>query len=82
MTKVRRKWTRETDSLIFERGASRNVIITLEPAGLVGFRLKGTRKTYSLTADKCYMMALKASIMHERKEKSKRKMSARRGLIF
>ena len=82
MTRVKKKWSRETDSAVFEKGKNRQVIVTLEPGGVIGFRLKGTRKTYSLTTGRCHMMALKASILQEKREKSKRKMNAKRGITF
>ncbi len=82
MTRVKKKWSRETDCSVFERGRKRQVIVTLEPGGVIGFRLKGTRKTYCLTTARCHMMALSASIMQEKKEKSKRKINAKRGITF
>ena len=82
MTRVKKKWSRETDSSVFEKGKNRRVIVILEPGGVIGFRLKGTRKTYNLTAAKCHMMALKASIFLEKKEKAGRKIKAKRGITF
>lgn len=58
------------------------MIVILEPGGVIGFRLKGTSKTYSLTAAKCHLMALKASILQEKKEKARRKMNAKQGITF
>lgn len=83
MTKVGSKtWTRETDSPVFEAGTFRNVIVCLAPGGVIGFRLKGTRRRYDLTAASCYMKAMTSVLFKEKMEKAKlRKFKAKRSRI-
>lgn len=76
MTIIRKTVRRETRMQVCERG-TRNVIVSIEPPGIVGFRLKGTRRTYSLTADALYWLALKAHLAAERREKAKAKKPQR-----
>lgn len=38
--------------------AGREAVITLRPPNLIGFRLKGTRKTYWTTVEACYKNAV------------------------
>lgn len=82
MTKVGLKtWSRETDSQVFERGM-RNVIVTLAPGGVVSFRLKGTRRSFDLTAAKCYTIAVNSAAFKQRMGKAKaRKHKIKRSMI-
>lgn len=64
-----RRVERETVATVFERSLKRPVIVSIEPSGLVGFRLKGTRRTYYLMADACYCAALKADVNAQQKGK-------------
>lgn len=65
---------RETAATIFERSRQRPVIVTIHPErGLVSFRLKGTRRTYQLTADACYCAALKAELNAQTNLRRKRR---------
>lgn len=69
---TRSKVERETTATVFERSAHRPVIVTIEPErGIVGFRLKGTRRTYELAADSLYCAALKAELQVSVKGKSR-----------
>ena len=52
----------ETRATVFERSKHREVIITLDPSGIISLRLKGTAREYDLTADACYCSAVKASV--------------------
>jgi len=65
--------TRKTRATIFERSKQREVIITLEPPSLIGFRLKGTRRTYYLEAAACYQLAVKATVRAGQRERRKKK---------
>ena len=56
----------ETRATVFERSKNREVIITLEPSGVISLRLKGTTREYELTAEACYCSAVKASVKSER----------------
>ena len=69
--KARRKVEIETDATVFERSVHRHVIVSVEPSGLVGFRLKGTRRTYHLPADAGYCTALKADVGAQETPRSK-----------
>jgi len=64
---MRRKVEVETEAAIFERSRQRPVIVSVEPSGVIGFRLKGTQRTYYLTADACYCAALKADMKAQKK---------------
>lgn len=72
MTKLTKPVRRETDSTVYEQGKHRPVIVSLEPPGLITFRLKGTRRTYRLTVDGCYLLAVKAHLEGLRREKRKK----------
>lgn len=72
-TKCTKPVFRETHGGILERGKVRPVIVSIEPPDVIGFRLKGMRTTYYLTAGGCFMQAVKAKIAGEKKEKAKAK---------
>jgi hypothetical protein len=65
-TKLKRSLVRETSATIFEQGENRPVIVTLYPHGVVGLRLKGTRRTYTLDVQSLYVRAVKAAVDAER----------------
>lgn len=69
--KGKRKIEIETEATVFERSVQRHVIVSVEPSGLVGFRLKGTRRTYHLPADAGYCVALKADVSAQQKPTGK-----------
>lgn len=72
MTKVKKPVYRETvEGGIFSRGKTRPVIVSIEPPNVVGFRLKGTRRTYYLTADAMFIQAVKAQLALDKKERAK-----------
>lgn len=60
--KTKKNFEVETSVTVFERSQRRPVVVKVEPSGLIGFRLKGTRRTYELTADACYHAAVKAEV--------------------
>ncbi len=62
MTKLTRVVERETLGTIYSQGKEREVIVSLSPPNVIGFRLKGTHQVYYLTSDGCFMAALKADI--------------------
>lgn len=70
MTIIRKTVKRETRMPVFERG-ERNVIVSIEPPGVVGFRLKGTRTTYTLPADRLWWIAMQADMAMKKREKAK-----------
>ncbi len=70
MTSVNRRIARETVAAVRERGRQRPVIVTIEPPGLViGFRLKATRRTYTLPVETCYHLAVQAHVDAARRAK-------------
>lgn len=78
MTTCTRPVRRETHGTIFECGKHRPVIVSIEPPNVIGLRLKGTRRTYFLTSEVAYMVALRAHLAALKKEKARAKKKARR----
>lgn len=66
---AKRTTRRETAALQREQGKTRNVIVIIYPSGLLGFKLKGLRRTEYLAADVCYEMAVKIRLRAEAREK-------------
>ena len=62
MTKVKKTLSRETDGRVREQGKMRAIIVSLEPGGLIGFRAKGTRRTYHLAVEGCFDLAVKKQV--------------------
>jgi hypothetical protein len=60
MTQLHKTIERETAATVFERSLERLIIVSLEPPGLLGFRLKGTRQTYRLPVQTCFWLAVRA----------------------
>ena len=65
-----RKITRQTGATVFDTGRRRAVCVTVDPpAGLVTFRLKGTRRAYALPADWLYKEACQRHVARERQKR-------------
>ena len=77
MILVRRPVRRESLGTVFERGKRRPVVVSIEPPNLLGFRLKGTRRTYYLTAEAGYLMAIKAVLRAQAAEKKAQRKTRR-----
>jgi hypothetical protein len=60
-----------------ERGKHRRIIVTLYPAGFIGFRPEGTRREETLSIDAAYAMAIKSRVFRERMEKAKQRKASR-----
>ncbi|HOF17583.1 MAG TPA: hypothetical protein PK082_01640 [Phycisphaerae bacterium] len=60
MTTLKKPVSRETAARQFERGADRPIIVSIEPPGTLGFRLKGTRRTYRLPVATCFLLAVRS----------------------
>jgi hypothetical protein len=74
MTDLRKPVRRVSRGLIREAGKVREVVVILRPPNVLGFRAKGCRKEYQLTAEACYTMAVKASVLAQKRlKKQKRK---------
>jgi hypothetical protein len=78
MTRLKHKLKRETSATVFELGRHRAVIVSLEPPCLISLRLKGTRRTFYLSADTAYVRAVKAHLDAEAREKNQRRKTAKR----
>lgn len=77
-TKCKKPVYRETHGGILERGKVRPVIVSVEPPNRVGFRLKGMRTTYYLTAEAIFMQAVQAKVAADRREKAKAKAKGKK----
>jgi len=73
MIEVTRRLQRVSDSHIHSGGRTRAVIVELSPdrPGLIGFRLKGTRRTYYLPIDACYRDAVRCELARQKAERKK-----------
>jgi hypothetical protein len=60
---------RETRATAYDRGKERPIIVSLEAPSVIGFRLKGTGQTYRLTVGACYLLAVKADVSMEKRER-------------
>jgi len=79
MTNLTKPVSRVSNATIREAGRTREIVITLQPPSLLGFRAKGCRKTYWLPAAACYMQAVKADVAFQKKQKAKtHKLNKRR----
>ncbi len=72
-TKTVKAVSRETSESERDRGRSRNWIIVVGPGNLVGFRLKGTRRTYETTVGACAALARRQWAVAERNRKAAKK---------
>jgi hypothetical protein len=74
MTPLTRRVVRESAAMIHEAARNRPIVVTLEPPGrMIGFRPKGTRKTYYLPIDWCYARAVQAQVDATRRVRGKRR---------
>jgi len=72
-TILRKPVIRVTRGKVREAGKLREVIVILRPPNVIGFRAKGCKKEYQLTAEACYWMAMKAEHMYKKKKKTKKR---------
>ena len=72
---------RVTRDLIREAGKVREVVVTLRPPNVLGFRAKGCRREYRLTAEVCYIMAVRAHVAEQKKAKDKARKEKKRANI-
>lgn len=73
MTNLNKPVKRVSHGLVREQGRRRRIVITLRPPNVLGFRAKGCRKEYQLTAEVCYTMAVRAEVLEKKKKRKKRK---------
>jgi hypothetical protein len=68
MTKADKPVSRESYSIVRERGKLREVVVTIHPTW-IGLRLKGTRKVFQLDINAAYNRAAWAEAEKARAEK-------------
>jgi len=71
MTVLKKPISRVSQSQVFEKGKLRDIVVILEPPGLLYFRAKGMRKKYALPVAACYTLAVRAHVKDEKKRKQK-----------
>lgn len=69
MTRLSRAVRRETSAAVWDRGRNRQVIVSIEPGSepLLGFRLKGTRRTYYLRPTDCFRRAVMLAVQERKR---------------
>ena len=72
MVYLTRPIKRISSAVIHEAGKIREVVVIIRPHGVIGFRAKGCRKEYQITADILYTMAVKASVAAVERLKKKK----------
>lgn len=72
MTTLNKPVKRVTGGLVREHGKPREVVVVLRPPNVLGFRAKGCRKEYQLTAEACYTMAVRAHVLAAKRQRSKK----------
>ncbi len=77
-TDLKKTVKRVSSDLVREAGKIRQIVVSLEPPCLLGFRAKGCRKTYYLTAEVCYSLAIKAHVLDLKRQKAKEKKEKRK----
>ena len=70
MTRLQKVVRRVTNVEQYELGKSRPIVVSVEPPGLLGFRLLGTRRTYRLPVGACFMLAVRAEADDKRRAKA------------
>ena len=79
MTPVTRPLARESAAAMHSAGRARAIVIELTPPGeLIGFRLKGTRRTYNLPVAWCYREALRNEVARQKRERAEERKRAKR----
>lgn len=77
-TVLKKPVVRVTRGKVRETGKLREVLVILRPPNVIGFRAKGCRKEYQLTAESCYWLAMKAEHTYNKKMKKKMKKRKRK----
>ncbi len=73
------KVTRETRAECREAGRYRRIVVTIYPNGIIGFRAKGTRREYMMSAAWGYQHAVQSAAYAERPKRRRRRVN--RGLL-
>lgn len=69
MTKLTKTVQRISAGFVHQASKVRPIVVSLEPPSVLGFRAKGCRKTYKLTAKACYWLAVKAEQRYNARQK-------------
>jgi len=69
MTKLKKPVRRETNAMVREAGKPREIIIILRQPNVLGFKAKGCRREYTLTAEVCYTMAVRADVAAKKNQR-------------
>jgi len=77
MTSLNKPVARTMNGQVREAGKQREIVVILRPPNVLGFRAKGCRKEYQLTAEGCYTMAVRAYVAAEKTAKRKAKRTIR-----
>ena len=75
-TRIKGKIVRLTECEVFEQGKLRGIVVELMPRA-IGFRLAGTRTTYTLGVEGLYHKAVRATVEDAAKQKGKRRKGGR-----
>ena len=78
MTDLNKRIKRVSKGLVQEAGKRRPIIIILRPPNVLGFRAKGCRREYQLTAEACWTMAIKADVAAAKRAKKQSKLVNRK----
>lgn len=79
MTPINRDLSRESAARMHSAGKARAVIVELSPPGiLIGFRLKGTRRTYHLPIDWAYREAMRAEMARQKAARAAERKAKRK----
>jgi len=78
MTDLKKTVKRVSAGVVREAGRLRKVVVILESPNVIKFRAKGCRRSYSLTTDACYHLAIKAHVQDQKRQKTKKKKQGRR----
>ena len=73
MTNLSKPVKRVSAGIVREAGKDREVIVILRPPNVLGFRAKGCRREYQLTTESCYVLAVRAHVLEQKKKKQKGK---------
>lgn len=73
-TKLTKAVFRETDTIVRDRSKRRALVVGLLVGDLIQTRLKGCRKSYTVTVDQVYHYAAKLEGERLRREKKQKKM--------
>lgn len=74
MIPLRKTVVRETTRT---RDAGRNIIVSLEPGDIIGFRLKGCCQTFRMPVQACYSVAVKLELKDQHEAKKAKRKSRR-----